>query len=47
MTYEVVLLLGFGGPEGPDEVVPFLQRVTAGRGIPPERLVEVDRKSVV
>ncbi len=41
MTYEVVLLLGFGGPEGPDEVVPFLQRVTAGRGIPPERLVEV------
>ncbi len=41
MTYEVVMLLGFGGPEGPDEVVPFLQRVTAGRGIPPERLVEV------
>lgn len=41
MTYEVVLLLGFGGPESPDEVVPFLQRVTAGRGIPPERLVEV------
>lgn len=41
MTYDAVLLLGFGGPEGPDEVVPFLERVTAGRGIPPERLVEV------
>jgi len=38
---DAVLLLGFGGPEGVDEVVPFLERVTAGRGIPPERLVEV------
>lgn len=32
------LLVSFGGPEGPDEVIPFLERVTAGRGIPPERL---------
>ncbi|GAB3870935.1 ferrochelatase [Terrabacter terrigena] len=39
--YDVVLLLGFGGPEGPDEVMPFLRRVTAGRGIPDERLAEV------
>lgn len=39
--YDAVLLLGFGGPEGVDEVVPFLERVTAGRGIPAERLVEV------
>lgn len=39
--FDAVLLLGFGGPEGVDEVVPFLERVTAGRGIPPERLVEV------
>jgi len=38
---DAVLLLGFGGPEGIDEVVPFLERVTVGRGIPPERLVEV------
>lgn len=38
---DAVLLLGFGGPEGVDEVVPFLERVTTGRGIPPERLVEV------
>jgi ferrochelatase len=39
--YDALLLLSFGGPEGPDEVVPFLRRVTAGRGIPDERLVEV------
>ncbi|MGV8909953.1 MAG: ferrochelatase [Propionicimonas sp.] len=41
LSYDAVLLLGFGGPEGEDEVVPFLERVTAGRGIPPERLLEV------
>jgi len=41
LGYDAVVLLGFGGPEGTDEVVPFLERVTAGRGIPRERLVEV------
>jgi len=35
---DAFLLVSFGGPEGPDEVIPFLQRVTAGRGIPEERL---------
>lgn len=35
---DAFLLVSFGGPEGPDEVLPFLERVTAGRGIPPERL---------
>ena len=35
---DAFLLVSFGGPEGPDEVVPFLERVTAGRGIPRERL---------
>lgn len=39
--YDAVLLLSFGGPEGPDDVLPFLENVTAGRGIPRERLVEV------
>ncbi|MFC7594310.1 ferrochelatase [Terrabacter sp. GCM10028922] len=39
--YDAVLLLGFGGPEGPDEVMPFLRRVTAGRGIPDDRLAAV------
>jgi ferrochelatase len=40
---DAVLLLSFGGPEGPDEVVPFLENVTRGRGIPAERLAEVGR----
>ncbi len=36
-----VLLVSFGGPEGPADVLPFLRNVTAGRGIPDERLAEV------
>jgi ferrochelatase len=36
-----LLVVSFGGPEGPDDVVPFLQNVTRGRGIPDERLREV------
>lgn len=39
--YDALLLLGFGGPEGPDDVMPFLENVTRGRGIPRERLEEV------
>ncbi|WP_329185257.1 ferrochelatase [Actinacidiphila glaucinigra] len=39
--YDALLLLSFGGPEGPDDVVPFLENVTRGRGIPRERLREV------
>jgi ferrochelatase len=39
--YDAVLLVSFGGPEQPDDVVPFLENVTRGRGIPRERLVEV------
>jgi ferrochelatase len=39
--YDAVLYVSFGGPEGPDEVMPFLRRVTAGRNIPDERLEEV------
>ena len=39
--YDVVLLVSFGGPEAPEEVVPFLRRVTAGRDIPDSRLEEV------
>ena len=41
--YDALLLLSFGGPEGPDDVLPFLKNVTRGRGIPPERLAEVGR----
>ena len=39
--YDALLLVSFGGPERPEDVVPFLENVTAGRGIPRERLKEV------
>ena len=39
--YDGILLLSFGGPESPDDVMPFLRNVTAGRGIPDERLTAV------
>jgi len=39
--YDGVLLLSFGGPEKPDDVMPFLRNATAGRGIPDERLLAV------
>lgn len=39
--YDAVLLLSFGGPEAPEDVVPFLRNVTRGRGIPDARLEEV------
>ncbi|WP_309080081.1 ferrochelatase [Zhihengliuella sp.] len=41
LGYDAVLLASFGGPEGQDDVIPFLRNVTAGRGIPDERLEEV------
>jgi ferrochelatase len=41
MCFDAVLLLSFGGPEGPEQVRPFLQNVTRGRGVPAERLDEV------
>lgn len=40
-AFDAVLLASFGGPEGMDDVVPFLRRVTAGRNIPDERLAVV------
>jgi ferrochelatase len=41
MRFDAVLLASFGGPEGPDEVMPFLEQVTAGRNVPRERLEQV------
>jgi ferrochelatase len=41
VDFDALLLLSFGGPEGPDDVMPFLRNVTRGRGIPDERLAEV------
>ena len=39
--YATLVVLSFGGPEAPEEVMPFLRRVTAGRGVPDDRLAEV------
>jgi len=39
--FDALLVLSFGGPEHPDEVMPFLERVSRGRNIPRERLLEV------
>ncbi len=41
-TYDAVLYIGFGGPEKREDVMPFLELVTRGRGIPKERLKEVE-----
>jgi ferrochelatase len=41
VAYDAFLLLSFGGPERPDDVMPFLRNVTRGRGIPDDRLAEV------
>src|SRR5204862_6652559 len=38
---EAVLVLSFGGPEQPDDVIPFLENVLRGRNVPRERLLEV------
>ena len=39
--YDALLLVSFGGPEGPADVLPFLENVTRGRAIPRERLLDV------
>jgi protoporphyrin/coproporphyrin ferrochelatase len=39
--FDAILVVAFGGPEGMDEVRPFLENVTRGRSTPPERLEEV------
>ena len=40
-NYDAVVYISFGGPEGPDDVIPFLENVTRGRRVPRERLLEV------
>jgi ferrochelatase len=39
--FDAILVVSFGGPEGIDDVMPFLENVTRGRGVPRERLEEV------
>jgi protoporphyrin/coproporphyrin ferrochelatase len=41
MRFDSVLFIGFGGPTGPEEIMPFLRNVVRGRNVPPERLEEV------
>jgi ferrochelatase len=40
-SYDALLILSFGGPEQPDDVIPFLENVLRGRNIPRERMLEV------
>jgi ferrochelatase len=40
-AYDAILVMSFGGPEGYDDVMPFLERVVSGRNVPRERLLAV------
>ena len=40
-NYDALLVVSFGGPEGPDDVMPFLENVLRGRNVPRERMLEV------
>jgi protoporphyrin/coproporphyrin ferrochelatase len=40
-SYDAILLVSFGGPEGPADVLPFLENVVRGKNVPRERLQEV------
>lgn len=39
--YDALVLVSFGGPEGPEQVIPFLENVVRGRNVPRERLLSV------
>ena len=41
MSYDALLLVSFGGPEGMDDVIPFLENVLRGRNVPRERMLQV------
>ncbi len=41
IPYQALLVVSFGGPEGPDDVIPFLENVLRGRNVPRERMLEV------
>ncbi len=41
LAYDAVLVLSFGGPEKPDDVMPFLENVLRGRNVPRERMLAV------
>src|SRR6266853_3848326 len=41
LPYDAILVVGFGGPEKMEDVIPFLENVLRGRGVPRERMLEV------
>ena len=41
MNYDAILVVSFGGPESPEEVIPFLENVLRGRNVPRERMLAV------
>lgn len=41
LMYDAILIVSFGGPEGPDDVLPFLENVLRGRNVPRERILQV------
>ena len=43
MSYDALLVVSFGGPEGMDDVLPFLENVLRGRNVPRERMLQVAR----
>lgn len=40
-SYDAVLIVGFGGPESRDDVIPFLENVLRGKNVPKQRMLEV------
>jgi protoporphyrin/coproporphyrin ferrochelatase len=44
LAYDALLLVSFGGPERPEEVLPFLENVARGKNIPRDRLLEVAQR---
>ena len=40
-SYDAIMVVSFGGPEGPDDVIPFLENVLRGKNVPRERMLEV------
>ncbi len=41
--YDAILVVSFGGPEGPNDVLPFLENVLRGKNVPRERMLEVEQ----
>src|ERR1044072_3033266 len=43
MKYDALIIVSFGGPEGMDDLIPFLENVLRGRNVPRERMLSVAR----